>query len=226
MKKIALIILLTIFSFTSIIISYASENEQTSLKEKYTQDELDYFYEIAFGSEYGNKTNVIHKWGKSEIKISIIGNPVEEYIEKLNEIANELTDLTGISFEIVDKSSDIKIYFINHSDFKTYIDNKNIAENSWGYVYIWWDGGNEIYKGNIYIATDKGTIESQSHVIREELTQSLGLVNDSWEYCSSVFYQEGRVQDYSNIDKAIIQLLYESDIKSGMTKSQIQKLFK
>jgi hypothetical protein len=51
--------------------------------------------------------------------------------------------------------------------------------------------------------------EAQRSILREEITQSLGLCNDSWKYKNSVFYQGwGTVTEYSDLDKEIIQMLY------------------
>jgi hypothetical protein len=218
---IKLLILLIIFSFIFMTISYASES---LLKEKYTEEELDYFYEVAFGLEYGNNTNVIHKWNKSEIKFSITGT--DEYVRELNRVIRELTELTGITFTKVDKNADIDIYFINHSDFTKHVPNNKLVENSCGYFYAWWDEDNIIYKAKVLIAIDKGVIGEQRHLIREELTQSLGLMNDSDTCPISMFYQgRGLEEEYTDIDKSIIKLLYETNIKSGMSKSKIKKLF-
>jgi hypothetical protein len=228
MKRITLIISLIIFSLTFTTISYASENIETPLKEKYTQEELDYFYKIALSLEYGNKSNVIHKWNQPEITVSIVGNPAEEYINQLDNAIYNLNYILGdTKLKVVDKNGDLKIYFINHSNFHTYISDKDMAEQNWGYFDVWWNNNNEIYKGNIFIAIDKGSMQLQSHLIKEELTQSLGLTNDSYKYENSIFYQGwGDTPKYLDIDRSIIKLLYEPDIKSGMTKSEIQKLFK
>jgi hypothetical protein len=197
-----------IFSLMIPIISYASENNKVPLKEKYTEEELDYFYKIALSLEYGNQDNIIHKWDNSEIKVSIVGSPTEEHISELNKVISELNDLIGsIKFKIVNKNGDLKIHFINHNDFYAYISDKNIAESSAGYVYIWWNKNNKIYRGNIFIAIDIGDTESQSHAIREELTQSLGLLNDDYKYKNSMFYQGWvNTQEYSDIDKSLIKI--------------------
>ena len=54
-------------------------------------------------------------------------------------------------------------------------------------------------------------IEFQKHILREELTQSLGLCNDSWKYEESIFYQGySTVTEYSELDKKVIQMLYNN----------------
>jgi hypothetical protein len=52
-------------------------------------------------------------------------------------------------------------------------------------------------------------------------------MNDSYIYPDSMFYQGvGLEEEYTDIDKSIIRLLYDSDIKSGMSKKTIQRIFK
>ena len=54
-----------------------------------------------------------------------------------------------------------------------------------------------------------GETEFQKHILREELTQSLGLFNDSEKYENSIFYDGySTVTEYSEIDKELIDMLY------------------
>jgi hypothetical protein len=65
------------------------------------------------------------------------------------------------------------------------------------------------------------------HLLREELTQSLGLMNDTNDYPDSIFYQAWTITtQYSEIDKKIIRLLYHQDIKAGMNRLQVEELIK
>jgi hypothetical protein len=51
--------------------------------------------------------------------------------------------------------------------------------------------------------------EGIKHLLREELTQSLGLGNDSFRFPESIFYQGWtNTTSYAEIDKKIIQKLY------------------
>jgi hypothetical protein len=77
-------------------------------------------------------------------------------------------------------------------------------KNNWGYFELYIDTG--VMYVDVFRARD---IESQKHLIREELTQSLGLVNDSWKYENSIFYQGWTTTNsYSEIDIKLIDLLY------------------
>ena len=51
--------------------------------------------------------------------------------------------------------------------------------------------------------------QTQKSILREEITQSLGLCNDSWKYPNSIFYQGSSTNtEFSDLDKEIIQMLY------------------
>ena len=53
-------------------------------------------------------------------------------------------------------------------------------------------------------------MKRQRHVIREEITQSLGLFNDTYDYPESIFYQGYSEQtSFASIDEEIIKLLYQ-----------------
>lgn len=58
-------------------------------------------------------------------------------------------------------------------------------------------------------------------MIREELTQSLGLFQDSWRYPDSIFYQGwSDITAYSDLDRTTIGLLYDSRLDPWMTPNE------
>jgi len=90
---------------------------------------------------------------------------------------------------------------------------------------LWHDDNYVIYNASILVSSADITQNERSHLIREELTQSLGLMNDSNKYKNSIFYQEWTdVTDFSEIDKSIIKLLYQKKVKPGMSKEQVLKV--
>ena len=90
---------------------------------------------------------------------------------------------------------------------------------------MWWDGQGAIYKGRILISSDGINQGERSHLIREELTQSLGLFQDSWQYPESIFYQGWTATpEYAAIDGPTIQLLYQPQLSAGMTQGQVRNL--
>ena len=54
-------------------------------------------------------------------------------------------------------------------------------------------------------------LQGQKHLLREELTQSLGLKNDSYKYENSIFQQKWtEVTEYAPIDIKVIEMLYNN----------------
>lgn len=187
------------------------------------QEELDYFIEIAFGSEWGSADYPIRKW-KDNPDISVFGDPTQEDMESLNAVIRDINSLQStIHLETVDNNPNIEVYYVPLSDFNKYIENP--TPNNWGLFYYWWDKNYNIYQAKILIATDKPTQVERSHLIREELTQALGLVRDSSKYEDSIFYQEWtRTTNFSKMDKALIKLMYDERIKAGMSVEEVQNV--
>ncbi len=186
----------------------------------YTDKEIEYFTEIALGTEYGNNTQVIRKWD-SDIRIKINGNPNEKDLETLNHVISEINEIIGdkISVSIVKTNQNIDINFVPLSDFSIC----NAAPGNYGYFNCKWRN-NVIYECNICIATENNLLqEERSHMIREELTQSLGLMRDSLKYRDSIFYEGWtQTQRYSEIDRKMIEMLYSENIRPGMRKEEIE----
>lgn len=68
----------------------------------------------------------------------------------------------------------------------------------------------EIQRAYIFINTHDSSRKRQKHVIREEITQSLGFINDTYDYPESIFYQGYSEKTcFSEMDKKIINLLYQ-----------------
>ena len=60
-------------------------------------------------------------------------------------------------------------------------------------------------------------------VIVEELCQGLGLLNDTYDYPESIFYQYHTDTSWpTTLDWALIQLLYRSEITPGMDESAVR----
>jgi hypothetical protein len=65
---------------------------------------------------------------------------------------------------------------------------------------------------NVVLNTDNiRTVNHAKHVLREELTQAMGLLNDSWKYPESMFYDGvSEPTEYAPIDRELIDILYNN----------------
>lgn len=206
---------------------YIGDNKTIPIQEsslKYTDAEIEYFNEIALGTEYGNAPGVIKKWD-TDIRIKVNGRPNEKDIQTLNRVISDLNSIIGdkINISIVNDNENININFVPLSKFSIC----DAVPGNLGYFNTKWRN-NVIYEASICIATDKLPYqEERSHMIREELTQSLGLMRDSNKYRDSIFYQGySATQEYSQIDIKMIQILYSDEIKPGMGKKEVELILK
>jgi len=160
-------------------------------------------------SEFSGKMEKPFKWTK-DMKIYVDKTDQNYLVDELNRIVNELNLLIDpIQIKVVNSKDQANyfIYFGYYKDFekKYNVVNSNLLESNWGFF--------EIYPNNtgiMYVDVIRTKeIEAQKHLLREELTQSLGLLNDSWKYPQSIFYQGWTTTtEYSSIDKEIIKMLY------------------
>lgn len=203
--------------FTVLLIGCSFQSNSSN----FSQEEIDYFTEIALGAEFGDEIPVIKKW-TNDIRIKVIGEPTEADLNTLNNIVNDLNELiTGIKIKLVENKENLTITFSPESDFAS-IDQNYIPTNYGFFWALWHDDNFVIYDASILVASADITQQERSHLIREELTQSLGLMNDSNKYKDSIFYQEWTdITEFSEMDRAVIKLLYLKKIKPGMSKEQV-----
>ena len=185
---------------------------------------MEYLSEIGFGVEYGSTAPVLHQWIQ-DVKIRIHGSPTEADLQVVELVMLDLNSLIeGINLELVNEGANLEVYFAPESSFST-IDPTYVPVNL-GFFRVWFDSEGAIQQGRVLIASDNITQSERSHLIREELTQSLGLFKDSWEYSDSVFYEGWTTTDkYSALDEETIRLLYHPQLKQGMDRSQVRTLY-
>ena len=202
MKKLITLLLL--------LVSLSSYSQNDSI--------ITYYKEICYNSEWNGKTPP--KKFYKDVKIYVGGVMSDSLSLELHKIIKELNDLIiPIKISVVtDKlESNVYLYFgngkgfvnsLNQSDEKKEWRLKTI-EHNWGAFWIK-RRGSIISSSKIFIDTDRTeTLNQQKHLLREELTQSLGFSNDSYKYDDSIFQQSWSVvTKYSEIDKEIIKMLY------------------
>ena len=189
----------------------------------YAEQEIEYFFETALGTEFGTSQPVIHKW-TDNIRIKLNGTPTGTDLDCLNQVVTELNSLIGsISLDIITRNSNLDIYFATVDQFASI--EPGYVPGNMGFFWVWWDNDGAIYKGKVLIAIDEISQQERSHLIREELTQSTGIMNDSYRYKDSIFYQEWTdTINYAPIDRTIISLLYDPRLKPGMAQDQVSSV--
>jgi polyhydroxyalkanoate synthesis regulator phasin len=187
--------------------------EEVVEQEKIFSDESkSYFDEVVNKSEFSDSRCVL-KW-KDDVKIFVKGKKVDYLMVELDKIVSELNGLIEpINISVVnnENESNMIIYFGDYITFgNLYPDvTKTNLENNYGYFRID-HKSNNIYFAKLYVDIYRTSKKScEKHLLREELTQSLGLKNDSNKYPESIFYSEWtETTSYAEIDKELIQMLY------------------
>jgi hypothetical protein len=192
----------------------------------FSRSEIEYFKEIALVGEHGTHGSKIVKWLNKTVMIKIHGYLDKNSSDCLNIVINDFNNLSETTqLKITDNDiADIDLYFIPDSEFSE-IEPHHVPTDR-GFFWIWVNNC-EINKGRILIsnATDL-TPDEHCHLIREELTQSLGLAQDSEKYPTSIFYQEWTCTTYYNeMDKNLIRMLYSTNVPLCGKADEVESYF-
>ncbi|RAP33218.1 hypothetical protein DID75_02810 [Candidatus Marinamargulisbacteria bacterium SCGC AG-410-N11] len=193
----------------------------------FSQTSINYFSEISLGAEYGGSKKIT-KWTKHPI-VKVNGNYTSQDIQELQKIIQEINSISStIKLNLIldnSKKGDINIFFCPRKEFYKFINSPHV-HSAEAFVRVFINSNNEITSSKIVINSNQSNKTIKNSTIREELTQSLGLLNDSWLYSNSIFYQgSSNTTSYSKIDKDVIALLYSKDIKPGYTKNDIMSIY-
>jgi hypothetical protein len=186
-----------------------SEPPKKVVKE-YSKEAKEYFDEIAYGREYGERSSSLYKWD-TDMLIYVDGEKPEYLMSELRRVVSELNDIIDpIDIKIVSSKSQSNyvIYFGDHKTFDQKYDifSPELLDRNWGLFELYYG------TGVMYVDTHRNNDQvSQKHLLREELTQSLGLVNDSYKYPESIFYQGWTTTtEFTPIDRELIDMLYNN----------------
>lgn len=176
----------------------------------YSEEAKEYFKEIALKTEFDGDRKSAFVW-TTDMKIFVDGQKPEYLMNELRKIVAELNVIIDpINIKIVSNKSESNyiVYFGSHTDFKSKykLYSPQHLETNWGYFEI------STNSGKMYVDLNRNDDkESHRHLLREELTQSLGLVNDSWVYPESIFYQGWTTTtEFAPIDRELIDMLYNN----------------
>jgi len=194
----------------------------------YNQRVVNYFKEIALGFEFGNASEITRRW-EGGMKIFMGGSPSPELRSELDKIITELNDLSTTPLFKIESVSDtlqsnFYIYFGSDNSYATIFPSQaSLTASNLGLFTIYWNGANELIRGHMYIDIFRTNQTEQRHLLREELTQSLGLAKDSSLYPESIFQQafSTKTTEYAQIDKDVIRLLYHPQMTVGLNRNEV-----
>lgn len=223
--------LIPVFLFLNSCSDSGSDNSNSGLSEN-QEEVISYFKEIVLGFEFGNAPKVIRKWNQ-DVKIFVGGDEYPLLMNELNEVIEELNTLIArdnIELSTVADSSEANYYAYfgpGKRYEKLYPGAKDHTDSNFGLFFVNWES-NYFVNGTMYVDTNRPEPRNQRHLLREELTQSLGMAQDSQRYPDSIFQSSysTAVTEYSEYDKAVIQLLYHPAMKTGLDESEVDPVLR
>jgi hypothetical protein len=224
MRKCLLIIIAIVFFFASC--SKYEEKPASKLTE-YDMEVIHYFKEIALGFEFGSASEITRKW-IAEMKIYVGGEITTELEDELKRIISEINILStdGFIMEIIQDSAKANFYIYLGSGeeyAEIYPSQSDYIQSNWGLFSVYWKNQSHLVSGHMYVDIYRADKTAQKHLLREELTQSLGLAKDSYLYSESIFQAEWTTTTkYAKIDRDLIRLLYHPDMETGLNAGQIE----
>lgn len=200
--------------------------EQATFVE-HNNEILEYFEEVV-GFEYSSDS-LIRRFEK-DIFIFVHGIDFSfELLHELKDIIQEVNELTGngVRLEVVTDpdNANFDIYLTTEEYYVGLFPSwkEAIAEN-FGYYHVYFDG-DKLGSARIFVDTKRASLRYQRHLLREELTQAMGLGRDSDRYEKSVFFEAwSDVTTFLPIDLEVIRLMYHEDMQSGIDRSSAVEL--
>ena len=186
---------------------------------------------VVFGSEFiGEDSDNIRKW-TGPMRVAVYGDADEEFAELVESHLVLLHSLTGIDIARVaedDPTRNAHILFLSRNQFDSYANtylargkpgtNRNIA--CFG---IFKSNKREILEFHAMIPRSAPLEEVRACVV-EELTQVLGLPNDSFDIRPSIFNDDDEYHSLTWQDELFLRVLYDSRIAPGMGRAEFGPL--
>jgi hypothetical protein len=204
---------------------------------KYDIELIDYFNEVVLNAEYDVSPNRITKWTEpmkvfifKETELNYEVSIIKNTIEKINTLVQ---DEFHIQLTNDPKKCNAVIFLTEREKLEPLLPTlfENFNTEVAGTAEILFDLESfQIIDAKIFIdiLQPKETIES---TILEEITQSIGIMNDSEKYSDSVFYENKSLDsintlEYSKMDIEIIKILYHPKMKPGLDYNKAEKVIK
>jgi len=182
-----------LFCITSLSIfigCYGKKDKANTIKKKYTTEEINFFYETAYYSDYSKEiVKKIKKW-RDNLNIYVEKNINPGDIEHVEFAVKEINDLKiPISASIVEspKKANCIISFGTRSKIA---EKFNLAEQDSIIMGIasTTERDGSIVSASIGIINDgKASAEKRRTIILEEMIQTLGLQGDNYSFLNSIF---------------------------------------
>jgi len=175
------------------------------------------FERIAFSSEFGGQYRLgrLIRW-QGAIRVRLAGHYPDRFKVEVERQLAELRALSGLSIELAQASGEaappqMTVEFSTSRGGTTFDPEAPCRTLIWETNYV-------IRRVQIYITPYPD--ELRRHCIAEELTQALGLADDSSLVRDSIFNDASSRQRILPWDALMVRVLYDSRLRAGMHKTE------
>lgn len=193
------------------------------------------FTTIALQNEYAAQPANLRKWTQP-IRYRFEHRTGDRSLhEQISEIhLRHLTDITGLVIEPAGKQpANLDIIFSTEQSLHDELANdltiqsdrmrEQLSRNSICIAHIRVNNDSEIQHARVIIPVDRARAHAKLlSCVVEELTQILGMPNDSPQVFPSIFNDHSHDDVLSGLDEIMLRLLYDPTLRPGMSQSQVQ----
>jgi hypothetical protein len=189
--------------------------------------------EIVFGSEFvGEDSNVVRKW-TAPLRIAIYAKEPQRYRALVEPVLQQLHGLTGLEIRLVDQAApdqNAYILILGREQFYAYAEShlspgKNPRTNTYLDCFgIFAADRSGVINELTAVIPDTASDATKRACVIEEVTQALGLPNDSFTVKPSIFNDDDEYQDLTWQDELFLRVLYDKRVRPGMTRAAFEPL--
>jgi hypothetical protein len=189
---------------------------------------LPYYKEVALGAEHGTVDGKVHKWVRPillYVRPSPDAEKYEYYIQELIARFEAIPGFPGVTRVVNVEAAELTLEFVTAAEMNEITGQYN--DPAFGYAHVsWYNSSSVLFSGSIFIVREAESSEADVlHALTEEFTQALGLLNDSYKYPDSIFYQGySVVTEFSLEDLTVLKLHYAVEISAGMEYDDISAI--
>ena len=194
------------------------------------------FYDIVMRAEFEQVRPVIRKWSRPlRIWIHSSAGDAEEQRWLLAMHFHQIGQITKLPVEFVQKpeQANVRIYFADerHAARIAHHEMSPVAvkqlNNSVCIGHIRYNRWAQITRGTVIIPVERAQNQGKlMPCVVEEVTQLLGLINDSKRFYPTVFSDITDDELLTGLDYVLLRLLYSPEMRSGMTISQARPVIR
>lgn len=200
-------------------------DDATGPAARFTEGEVEFYLDVALGNEFAAGDLFVRKWTQ-DLAVAVEGSPTSADLEELDRVLSEIDELYASADvrRAPDRASaNVVVFFVPRSRFDEIL--PDVRPGNDGFFSVAWNDRGEIREAVVLI--DSGNELGQvlrDHLVREELTQVLGLVDDSDRYLGSVFNQIVLLPstEYLPVDSTLVRIHGLAEIEPGMREADVR----